>query len=170
MEHTDQRDKFFCTLLVNNKDIRFEVDSGSAVTIMNREQVRALFPGSTVFRTSLNLVSYSKTIVKILGYIVVYVQCNQLRKKLNIYLTELDKEPLLGREWIKQLKCQREVPNFLGCNLLENTNVTTQNITNQLPSILREYDKLCEPTLAKITGIQARITMKPNATPVFLKA
>jgi len=93
-----------------------------------------------------------------------------LRKKLNIYLTELDREPLLGREWIRQLKCQRGVPNFLGCNLLENTNSTTRNISNQLQFILREYDKLCEPTLAKITGIQAKLTMKPNATPVFLKA
>jgi len=65
LEYTD---KFFCTLLVNNKEIRLEVDSGSAVTIMNREQVRTLFPGSTVFKTNLNLVSYSKTIVKILGY------------------------------------------------------------------------------------------------------
>lgn len=98
LEHTNQRDKFFCTLMVNDKEIRFEVDSGSAVTIMNREQVCVLFPGSTVFKTNLNLVSYSKTIVKILGYIVVYVQCNRMRNKLNIYLTELDKEPLLGRE------------------------------------------------------------------------
>lgn len=36
--------------------------------------------------------------------------------------------------------------------------------------ILHEYNKRCEPTLAKITGIQARLTMKSNATPVFLKA
>ncbi|KMQ86353.1 hypothetical protein RF55_14672 [Lasius niger] len=170
LEHTDQRDKFFCTLSVNNKRIRFEVDSGSAVTIMNREQVRALFPGSTVFETNLSLVAYCKTIVKIFGYILVEVQCNQTRKKLNIYLTELKKEPLLGREWIRQLKCQSGVPDFLGCNALESINSTTRDVTTQLQSILREYEKLCAPTLAKITGIQARLTMKPNATPAFLKA
>lgn len=104
LEHTDLRDKFFCTLLVNNKRIRFEVNNGSAVMIMNREQVRALFPGSTVFKTYLNLVAYCKTIVKVSGYIVVYVQRNQMREKLNIYLTELKKEPLLGRKWIRRLK------------------------------------------------------------------
>lgn len=47
---------------------------------MNREQVRALFSGSTVFETNLSLVAYCKTIVKILGYILVEVQCNQSKK------------------------------------------------------------------------------------------
>lgn len=56
------------------------------------------------FLKDLSLVAYCKTIVKILGYIEVYVQCNKTRKKLNIYITELEKEPLLGREWIRQLK------------------------------------------------------------------
>lgn len=131
LEHSDHRDKFFCTFAVNNKNIRFEVDSGSAVTIMNREQVRMLFPGSSIFKTDL-LVAYCKTIVKILGYIVVYVQCNKTRKQLNIYITELEKKPLLGREWIRQLKCQRGVPDFLGCNLLESSNAqktTSQQVT-----------------------------------------
>ncbi|XP_018406799.1 PREDICTED: uncharacterized protein K02A2.6-like [Cyphomyrmex costatus] len=170
LEQAEQRDKFFCVLLVNNKRIRFEVDSGSAVTIMNCEQVRALFPGSTIFRTNLNLISYSKTIVKILGYISVYVQGNETRKKLNIYLTELDKEPLLGREWIRQLKGQRGVPEFLECKLLENINSTPRNFHNRLQLSLRKFEEIREPTLAKITGIQARLTMKPDATPVYLKA
>lgn len=171
LEHSDYRDKFFCTLLVNSKEIRFEVDSGSPVTIMNREQVRVLFPGSTVFKTDLNLVAYCKTVIKILGYIVVHVKCKKMQKeKLNIYITELEKEPLLGREWIRQLRCQRGVPDFLGCNLLENSNINTLDTTSQLQAILREYKEVVAPTLAKITGIQARLTMKPNASPIFLKA
>ncbi|XP_011877086.1 PREDICTED: uncharacterized protein K02A2.6-like [Vollenhovia emeryi] len=135
---------------------------------MNREQVRDLFPGSTVLKTNLNLVTYSKTVVKILGYITVHVQSNLVQKKINIYLTEIKKDPLLGREWIRQLKCQRGVPDFLACNMLEN--VSTQNVTSQVQGILAKYKTLCEPTLAKISGIQARLTLKPDTNPVFLKA
>lgn len=146
------------------------MDSGSAVTIMNREQSYALFPGSTVYKTNLSLVAYCKTIIKVLGYIAVYVQCNQVRKRLNIYLTELRKEPLLEREWIRQLRCQRDVPDFLGCNALENISSITPDVTNQLQLLLRKYKELRAPTLAKIKDIQVRLRMKPNATPVFLKA
>ncbi|XP_011859199.1 PREDICTED: uncharacterized protein K02A2.6-like [Vollenhovia emeryi] len=137
---------------------------------MNRGQVRALFPDSSVYQTDLSLIAYCKTIVKILGFIEVYVQCNKTRKKLNIYITELEKEPLLGREWIRQLKCQRGVPDFLGCNALESYNINAQETTSQLQFILQQYKDLGAPTLAKITGIQARLTRKPNVTPVFLKA
>lgn len=60
--------------------------------------------------------------------------------------------------------------DFLGCNLLESSNVNALKTTSQLQLIIREYKDLGAPTLAKITGIQARLTLQPNATPVFLKA
>lgn len=56
-EHQDQRDKFYNTLKVNGRDIRFEVDSGSAVTIMNRVQAREAFPRLVLNPTKLSLVA-----------------------------------------------------------------------------------------------------------------
>lgn len=68
--------------------------------------------------------AYCKTIIRIEGYIVVQVRYNRLNKDLHIYLTNLEKEPLMGREWIRQLSGRGGVPDLLGCNaLLESTDL-----------------------------------------------
>ncbi|XP_029178410.1 uncharacterized protein K02A2.6-like [Nylanderia fulva] len=53
-----------------------------------------------------------------------------------------DKEPLLGREWIRQLKGQRGVPEFLECKLLENINSTPRNFHKRLQLTLRKFEEI----------------------------
>lgn len=71
LEHFDQRDKFYTTLQVNNQSVQFEVDSGSAVTIMEKEEARKFFKGEIMYKTGLKLVSFCKTWIKVEGYITV---------------------------------------------------------------------------------------------------
>lgn len=98
LEHPQFRDKFYWTLYVNGKQVKFEVDSGSAVTVMNRFEARRLFPGSIIHFTELNLIAFCKTSIKIVGYITVLVKDKQMQRELNIYITEINRKPLLGRE------------------------------------------------------------------------
>lgn len=83
---------------VDDKQVRFEVDSGSAVIVMNRVDTRRLFPGSIIYSTEFNLVAFCKTVIGIAGYITVLVKGEEVERKLNIYITEVDRKPLLGRE------------------------------------------------------------------------
>ncbi|XP_024892655.1 uncharacterized protein K02A2.6-like, partial [Temnothorax curvispinosus] len=77
------RKKFFATLNVNNKDVRFEVDSGSAVTLMSLTDAKRLFKGERVFTTDLNLMSYTRTPIPLCGYIEVRVK-NDIQARLNV--------------------------------------------------------------------------------------
>lgn len=56
LEHTDHRDKFLISLLVNGRSTEFEVDSGAAVTVVSEIDVARLFPGTTIQSTNLQLV------------------------------------------------------------------------------------------------------------------
>lgn len=87
LEHFDHRDKFYTTLQVNNQSIQFEVDSGSAVTIMEKEEARKFFKGEIMYKTRLKLVSFCKTWIKVEGYITVNVKYGNSEYKLNIYIT-----------------------------------------------------------------------------------
>ncbi|XP_024890212.1 uncharacterized protein K02A2.6-like [Temnothorax curvispinosus] len=130
MERSEYQDKFYETMSVNKIPVKFEVDSGAAVTIVSTKTVSELWPKIKLQSTDLRLITF-------------YV----------------DRGPLLGREWIRQLKIQ----------LRENINCLNASTEKQLEAILSRYRNLLDPTSTKIRGIQAKLTCKENAKPVFLK-
>ncbi|XP_078045447.1 uncharacterized protein LOC144474480 [Augochlora pura] len=99
VEHIEHRRPYIVTIAVESALVDFEVDSGTAVTIMSRE-------------------------------------------------------------WIRQLK----IP-------LEETvaHVSTEQ-GNPVDKILNDYKSKLDSTSSKIRGIQARLTLKENAKPIFLKS
>lgn len=92
MEHSQFRDKLETTLWVSGKRVKFEIDSGAAVSVMLEDCARKLFPNSSIHPTSLTLVSYCRNKVKPLGYIVVDVRCCKNTQKLNLYILQKKKE------------------------------------------------------------------------------
>ncbi|XP_011688856.1 PREDICTED: uncharacterized protein K02A2.6-like [Wasmannia auropunctata] len=147
LEHPKYRTKFHCTLKVDNKQVRFEIDSGSAVTVINRHTARELFPHSTIHSTDLNLRAFCNTVVGIIGYITVRVKYDQVERELNIYITDINRKPLLGREWIRQLAVPGGVSDFLDCNAIEQANKDTQF---KVESLLQKYKELRSTEWSKI--------------------
>lgn len=88
------------TLEVENKRVKFEVDSGAAVTVMSKYEAAHLFPGTTIQHTNLQLISYCNRTLRSVGFIKVHVKFNSVTRGLNIYLVNGERKPLLGREWI----------------------------------------------------------------------
>ena len=73
VEHVEERGKFLLELLVNKHKITFDVDTGAAVTLMSRDDARKYFSGFKIYKTDLNLISYCKNKINVLGYITVNV-------------------------------------------------------------------------------------------------
>lgn len=90
----------------------------------------------------------------------VFVHFENIKKNLNMYVSNVDQEPLLGREWIRQLKIQ----------LRETISYISENCEKQIESSLNRYRSLLDPMSTKIRGMQASFTCKENAKLVFLKA
>lgn len=50
LEHVQCREKIVTTLLVNDKEVKFEIDSGAAVSLMTESLARKLFPNSSILQ------------------------------------------------------------------------------------------------------------------------
>ncbi|XP_024893887.1 uncharacterized protein LOC112468774 [Temnothorax curvispinosus] len=112
MEHTQFRDKIFTTLLVNDKQVKFEIDSGAAVSVMAQEHA--------------------------------------------------------SREWIFQLRDEANIKNFLSS--IESIHAIDTGHKDRLNALLQKYKSIMTPSIAKIKGLQAKLTLKKDAKPVFCKS
>jgi len=162
LEHKDHRGKFVITLEVDGKVIEFEVDSGAAITVMNVTKAKRLFPGTPIHPTTLQLVTYCGRTLRSSGFISVNVRYNSDIKKLNLYFSS-HKKPLLGREWIR-LNCRE----FLTCDTQLNS--LAVSVQSKLQTLLNKYGKLRSSEFTFIKNVQVRLTLKPNSTPVFMRA
>ncbi|XP_024893068.1 uncharacterized protein K02A2.6-like, partial [Temnothorax curvispinosus] len=132
VEHSEFREKFFETITVEGKPLRFEVDSGAAVTI-------------------------------IVGVVPVMVSGRGTKIKLNLYVSNIEREPLLGREWIQQLHIRLT-------DTVNTINTSRSDTEYKITELLQQYRNKLDPHSTKIRGLQAKLTLKENAKPVFLKA
>lgn len=165
LEHAGHRDKFLVTLDVNGNPVEFEVDSGSAVTVMDESDAARRFPTLTRHSTKLQLVSYCGKILHSQGYVTVQVKCVSSIQNLNIYIVKGRRRPLLGREWIRQLPNELD---FLTCKA--SVNYVETSVQNKFHMLLDKFKKRGVSEILPIKGIQATLVMKPNVSPVFMRA
>lgn len=112
VEHVEFRNKFTLNLLVNNVSICFELDSGAAVTIINFKHFKNLFPDLQLNKTDTKLYSYNNQALKIAGFVKVQVKYKNTLHNLNLYVVHSEKQPLLGREWLRQLGLRSDAQPF----------------------------------------------------------
>lgn len=65
--------KFFKTLTGDRKSLRFEIDSGAAVSILSTSTVRNHFPHRQLQPTTVQSVTFCKTAIKVIGVFPVSV-------------------------------------------------------------------------------------------------
>lgn len=143
--------------------MRFEVDSGAAVTIVSIRTAQKYVSLSKLESTSLQLITFCKTQIQIVGVISVTVSELGANTKLNMYVSKIDREPLLGREWIRQLRIRLTDEIYT---------ITTpySRTEDRIKDLLRKYQNRLDPRSTKIRGLQAKLTVKENVNPVFRKA
>lgn len=164
VKHWKYRDKFCRTLTVDEKSLRFEIDSGAAVFNVSTSTVQSFFPLRRLQSTTMQLVTFCKTSIQIVGILPVSIVWRDKMHKLNLYVSKIEREPLLGREWIRQLQLFQLVDS------VNSTQIIQESIQARIEKLLRHYREKLDPDSTKIHGLQASLIMKENAKPVFLKA
>lgn len=167
--------KHYTDLKVNNEIFSFEIDSGSPVTVINLDDARRHFGKSTIQKNDTELESYCGTPLQILGFIYVDVTTNTVHKNVKMYIARSKRNPLLGREWMSQIKLDwaKILEKFQHRNevlAIQSSTATTKCENNQvLQKVVNKFSKLFSSSMGKITGTQARLFVKDNAVPVFIK-
>jgi len=166
-EHLEHRSKFTVRLCVENKEVFFDVDCGSAVTLVSDKWLKKLFPNLTLCKTRLKLRSYCKQNFVPLGFVKVKVRDLDKIKILNMYVVKLDRDPLLSREWMNQLKVFSKTKN----SLVEIEDVKAINTSGQkkLTELLKKYDNLISEEFDCIKKYEAHLKLKSDVKPVFIK-
>nr|XP_029724092.1 uncharacterized protein K02A2.6-like [Aedes albopictus] len=161
--------RFWLDMRVNGKNIRFEVDTGSPVSIVSAKCRDRYFSESRMRGCTTNLVSYCGTSIDVLGIIDASVEYGSGKVTLPLYVVDSDKHPLLGREWLNAIPVDWN-------SVLQNPDAVNE-ITNATPTraaalkeVLGRFPKVFDDSIGKICSVQASLPLKNNTRPVFLKA
>lgn len=163
----DFKSKFTIELRVEDCKVKFEVDTGSAVSILNDEDRKKFFNNFTLQATDTKLISYCNTEISVRGFITIKVFYRNLQKNLKLYIVQGSRLPILGREWICRLGLDLNNLYELSVNFVDKPSL---NVLGEIEKFKVKYAKVFDGSLKEgIQNYKAKIQLKPDAKPVFQK-
>ena len=91
-------------MVINDKPVCMELDTGAAMTIMSEAQYSELFPEMELRESKVLLKTYSRERLSVKGEIAVCVQHNGQSQELVLTIVAGQGPSLLGRDWLKHLR------------------------------------------------------------------
>ena len=95
-------DPYLLNVGVNELQVKFEVDTGSPVTIMSKQEYVKIGSMDQVNQSlGKKLRTYTGSVVNLLGVAKVLVDLQGMRRELEVHVVQDVGPNLLGRDWIK---------------------------------------------------------------------
>ena len=159
--------RIFANVQLNNdKNIRFECDSGSRLSIMNINEFKNLQINTPILNTNVFFRSYTGEIFKPVGFVKINVRYKEHSSQEELYLIDMQKEAILGRNWIRKLKI-----NLSEINKLNNfKQISLLDIQKSISNITKEYFDVFEQKVGQIPDYICSLKLRKEATPVFIKS
>jgi len=85
-----------------------------------------------------------------------------------MYVVCYDRSPLLGCEWINQLRMLEKVRSSL--REIENIKSIETHGRDKLELLFKKYSDVLSEEFPSMSKVEARLKLKENAKPVFLKS
>lgn len=161
---------------INGREIKFELDTGSAVSIMPHNVYQQTFKDSTLSPTKIQLRTYTGEPITPLGKAKVSVKLHGQNKKMDLYVIKGGNTPLFGRSWLREIKLKwDEIHAVSAAESINNNRASPKSSTkastkSRLDSILDRHSSVFAEGIGKLTGFQATLNVKDNTQPRFLKA
>jgi len=148
---------------INGKAVTVEVDTGSDLTIICKQQFINLFPELKLHPADVNLSTLAGP-VEVLG--AVSVSVNLPGGPVTKMSMTVVKGPLLGAKWLDMLFPEWRKAFRATCfsHAVSDATVYVKKLLEQYPSVFSEDGSSC------IKGVEAHIVLKDDATLVFKKA
>lgn len=150
-------------MVVEGNPIEMELDTGAAVSVMNRVDYEKHFKHIPLQSVARPLHSYAGTPLKIVGQINVNVKYQSQSAVLPLIIVEVDRytPPLVGRSWLAAIRFDWPQLFSQGEYNVRGTSVE---------ELKTKYAEIFTPELGTVKGVKATLHVKEGAVPVFHKA
>ena len=157
---------------INGHECKFELDTGSAVSVMPVHVFEKHFKREQLSPTKISLRTYTGEQITPVGKLKVNVKLHGQNKKLDLYIINGGNTPLFGRTWMREIKLNwNEIHAMTAANEVNSNSVPQKRGTKaRLDSILGKYTDVFAEGIGKLQGFQATLNVKDNTPPRFLKA
>lgn len=158
--------KYYVDIQIGENFQTFEVDSGTAFTLIPEADFKKLKLNIKICSTSVRFRSYTQDIFEPLGIVKVPVSHQGRSSSEIMFIVPSSYPALLGRAWIRHL----------GINLQEiDCQSTVKAITpvfsiDPVADIFQSYAELFQPVVANARKVTSSIQLRKNAKPVFIRA
>jgi hypothetical protein len=162
-------DKVYRKVSINGSRIKFEVDTGSAITLINERKYKKYLPATPLQNCATKLSGYGGHKIPVLGQLRVKVNIGkQQTKMLRSIVVSGPGACLIGRDWLQHVDGWKHVIGTTEEIKSINSDTGTENeIRNMLQS---EYPNVFKEGLGHLRGTQATLDISDDAKPVFCKA
>ncbi|XP_053698835.1 uncharacterized protein K02A2.6-like [Sabethes cyaneus] len=162
--------KFWLEVKVNSATICFEIDTGAPVTIVSVEDKQRFFPNAMLLPSDMELVSFCNTRVNIEGMLKVTVHYRAKTYSLPLYVSSVRKQPLLGRQWMREMRIDLNDVAYTDVHAVSAAAVSPKITNAAVRSLVERYANLYDPSIGKIKGLSAKLVLKANTDPLYIKA
>ena len=164
VKNKNAQDSIWITPNVNGNEIKMELDTGSAVSIIPVLDYKKYFENEKLESAKITLKTYSGELLIPKGYINVQVKYNGQCESLKLYVVQKGGTALFGREWLKKINLDWK--NLKWINKIS----VSENTSENLDLLLKEYSNVFSDGIGCVAEIKAKLTLKENATSKFVKA
>ena len=156
-------DSYYVTLNLNNcSEVKFQVDTGAARTLMSEQEFYRSFPKYTpqLFPTKTELKKYGGSKIPVCGEIRVKVnfQGQELEDDQTIVIVKDTGPNLLGRDLLPALQISLNLANSSSVNV-----IADKSVVSRFPEVFKE-------DLGTFKGLEVSFDMEESVSPKFCKA
>ena len=153
---------------VNNKNINFEVDTGLGKTLISETTYQEKLSNYKFTNTKIAIKTYANESLNVLEKLVTAQFKENIFANFPLYVIAGDSANLLGRNWLSEVKLDWAIL-FNRCK--EKLNISkTDTISEKLETLVKNYSEIFSSELGTIKGVKAKINVKANSQPKFMKA
>lgn len=142
----------------NGINIKMEVDTGAAMSIINEKLYRQKFSMCKLQPCEVSLKTYSSEPIALLGKFQVKVQCRDKTEQLTLLVSKGKGPTLMGRNWIQFLNLDWSRVNHVPVAV------------DPLTEMYKKYFQVFERDRGVISGVKAKLQVVNKAIPKFCKS
>lgn len=167
-----KKDKITVKPSINGVPIEFEVDTGSAITLIPKSTYDRHFGTNKLSKTKTVLKTFTGELIKPTGTFKVKVKINgNKRSNMLLYVVDCGKTALYGRDWLNDLPLNwSEIKSLQVAKHITSHKQDKQPQDARVTKVMNAHAQVFEPGIGKLKGPTAKFSIKADAKPRFIKA